>query len=69
MKIIDVKSSMIAALAYDESIQTLRVKFNSGDLYEYYEVEPETFRELLEADSKGQYMRACIIDCYEYAKI
>ena len=69
MKMIDVESSMIAAVGYDEDTQTLRVQFNSGDLYEYYEVEPKTFQELLEADSKGQYMRACIIDCYGYVKI
>lgn len=69
MKMIDVDSSMIAAAGYDEKIQTLQVQFNSGNCYEYYEVEPEVFQELLEAESKGRYMRANIIDCYGYSKI
>ena len=69
MKMIDVESSMIAAVGYDEETRTLQVQFNSGDCYEYYEVEPEVFQELLEAESKGRYMRINIIDCYGYAKI
>jgi len=69
MKMINVDSSMIAAVGYDEETRTLQVQFNSGDWYEYYEVEPEVFQELLEAESKGRYMRANIIDCYGYSKL
>lgn len=66
---IKVNSSMIASAGYNKKSKTLRIKFNSGELYEYYEVEPETFEALLNADSKGKYMRNYIIDSYEYSKI
>ena len=69
MKMIEVASSMVAAVGYDEETRTLQVQFNSGDWYEYYEVESEVFQELLGAESKGRYMSSNIIDCYDYYRI
>jgi hypothetical protein len=60
---------MIAAAGYDKESKTLQVLFHTGDLYEYYEVEPETFQELLDAPSKGRYMLSHIIDFYAYTKV
>lgn len=65
---IEVSSSMIRAVDYDAKAKILYVLFRSGDLYEYYEVEPSIFQELLNAPSKGSYMRKHIVDCYKYAK-
>ncbi|MGJ3246654.1 MAG: KTSC domain-containing protein [Elainellaceae cyanobacterium] len=59
-----VESSMIQAFGYDEDNETLLVIFNSGKTYQYSEVPKETYEELLEADSKGSYMRSFVIDCY-----
>ncbi|MEM6433971.1 MAG: KTSC domain-containing protein [Cyanobacteria bacterium P01_D01_bin.115] len=61
-----VESSMIQAFGYDEEHETLLVIFNSGKTYQYSEVPQETYAELLAADSKGSYMRSCVIDCYPY---
>ncbi len=69
MKMISVESSMIASAGYDKNSKTLQVLFHTGDLYEYYKIEPETFQELLDAPSKGRYMRSHIIDCYAYTKV
>jgi hypothetical protein len=68
MELQSVESSMISAVGYDQESQTLHVVFNSGTLYSYFEVPPEIYAELMEADSKGSYMRNCVIDCYGYAK-
>lgn len=69
MKMISVESSMIASAGYDKKSKTLQVLFHTGNLYEYYEVEPEIFQELLDAPSKGHYMLNHIIDCYAYTKV
>jgi hypothetical protein len=59
-----VESSMIQAFGYDEGNETLLVIFNSGKTYQYSEVPKDIYEELLAADSKGSYMRSCVIDCY-----
>lgn len=66
--LIPVESSMVHAVGYDEETRCLEVVFNSGRVYCYEDVPPEVFRELLEAESKGSYMRACIIDVYPYRR-
>ncbi|MEB3213696.1 MAG: KTSC domain-containing protein [Leptolyngbyaceae bacterium] len=61
-----VESSMIQAFGYDKDSQTLVVIFNSGKTYQYFEVPAEVYEDLLEADSKGSYMRSFVIDYYPY---
>ncbi|MGH9838749.1 MAG: KTSC domain-containing protein [Blastocatellia bacterium] len=64
MKLTVVDSSMIHAVGYDRKTRTLEVVFNSGRTYIYEDVPPKIHKELMEADSKGSYMRSEIIDCY-----
>ncbi len=66
MELHSVESSMIQAFGYDEAKETLLVIFNSRKTYQYSEVPKEVYEELLAADSKGSYMRDCVIDCYPY---
>jgi KTSC domain len=63
-KLIPVESSMIQAVGYDSKTRTLEVVFNSGRTYCYEGVPSKVYKELMAADSKGQYMRAAIIDVY-----
>lgn len=64
-----VDSSMMSLIGYDEKTQTLHVLFNnSGQMYEYYEVEKEVFEEFLESDSKVGYFSALIGGAYDYDK-
>jgi len=55
---------MIHAVGYDDAAQELEVVFNSGKTYRYTGVPRTVYEELLAADSKGQYMRANVIDVY-----
>jgi hypothetical protein len=61
---VQVESSMICAVGYDEKTRTLEVTFNSGSIYRYHNVPKEAYEGLLAAGSKGSYMNANIIDCY-----
>jgi hypothetical protein len=64
-----VDSSMMSLIGYDEKTQTLHILFNnSGQMYEYYDVEKEVFEEFLESDSKGRYFLGVIRDVYDYDK-
>lgn len=70
LKRIALDSSMVNAVGYDESKQTLYLEFaKTGKIYCYYEVEKEIFAELLEAKSKGSYIRNNILECYGHGKI
>ena len=64
MQLITVESSMIHAVGYDPTTQELEVVFNSGKTYVYTGVPQKVYDGLMSAESKGQYMRAFIIDVY-----
>lgn len=66
MELHSVESSMIQAFGYDAEAEILLVIFNSGKTYRYFEVPPDIYEGLLEADSKGSYLRDLVIDQYPY---
>lgn len=40
-------STNVAAVGYDAATRTMRVAFQSGGLYDYYNVEPALFEQML----------------------
>jgi hypothetical protein len=70
LKRIPVDSSMASAVGYDAQESILYVEFaNTNNIYAYYEVESEVFEELMQASSKGSFIRNNIIDCYTYSQV
>ena len=69
MQLTTVESSMIHAVGYEPETRTLEVVFNSGKTYQYYDVPPEEYEGLMDAESKGSYMRSNIIDGYDWAPL
>ncbi len=63
-RLIEVDSSMLAAIKYNPDSKTLEAWFNSGDRWAYTGVPFREFKNLLESDSVGAYMRGCIIGEY-----
>ena len=59
-----VRSSVIAAVGYDEATALLEVQFTSGDVYRYFAVPPSVHRGLMEAESPGAYFNRTISDHY-----
>lgn len=51
-----VKSSNVKAVGYDVETKTLQVEFKSGGVYQYKEVQPEMYADLLEAESIGRFV-------------
>jgi hypothetical protein len=60
----EVTSSMISAYRYDENKHILEVKFRNSDTYRYLNVPVEVAEGLRQAESKGSYMQANVIDVY-----
>lgn len=53
-----VESSNIVAMGYSRAQQILVVVFGGGATWAYENVEPERWRGLVMAESKGKYLRA-----------
>lgn len=64
-----VDSSMLASIGYDQKKKILEVEFNHGAIYEYYDVEKETYGELMKADSHGRYFLHNIRNDYDCSRI
>ena len=48
-----VRSTMAKAIGYNATEQVLQIEFKNGSVYQYDDVEPETWTELWESDSIG----------------
>ena len=64
-----VTSSNIAEIGYDESSRTLEALFKNGSLYQYFDVPPQIYAELMQASSIGQYLNTNIKGQFRYARV
>lgn len=53
-------SSALRSVGYDAHTWTLEVEFDSGEVYQYLDVEPEIVEALLDAESMGAYLNEYI---------
>lgn len=64
-----VMSTHVASVGYDNSAQTLEVEFLSGGIYQYFDVPPAVFDDLMAAESVGTYLTANVKNSYRYARL
>lgn len=64
-----VDSTAIREIDYDDSHEKLFVRFESGDRYVYVGVPGEVHRSFIEADSKGRFFAYEIRDRYPYNRL
>jgi hypothetical protein len=57
------------AVGYEGKSMTLEVEFQSGEIYQYFEVPAEVFKQLEAAKSKGRYFNAEIRDDYQCLRV
>jgi len=69
MERIPVTSSNIASIGFDEDSSTLEIQFLNGTVYQYFDVPFPVYDDLMQADSKGQYLAQHIKGKYRYVKI
>lgn len=64
-----VESSNISQVYYHREQKQLYVEFNSGSMYTYDNVSYYRYRQLMQAESKGQYFSKFIRNKYPYRKV
>jgi len=63
------ESSVFTAAAYLPAEHLLYLRFRSGDVYRYFDVPPEHYRDLLAAESHGQYFAYKIRDRFRCEEV
>ena len=58
------KSSVIESLGYDSDSRVLEVEFRTGRIYHYFQVPPDLYRDLLKAESIGEFFNRNIRSDY-----
>jgi len=65
-----VTSSNIRSIGYDPQSGTLEVEFNSGDIYQYFDVPESIYQGLVRAASPGRFLNINIVRYgYRYKKV
>ena len=59
MKMVQVESSHINAIGYDEETKVMKVEYTSGT-YEYSDVPKNVYEQIMSADSKGRALKEAI---------
>ena len=55
-----VSSSHIVSIGYDPTSMVLEVEFNTGAIYQYYDIPQSIYDGLMAADSHGTYLAAYV---------
>lgn len=64
-----VQSSMIKSFGFDSLSSTLEVEFNSGAVWQYFDVSESTYYEMKSAESCGKFFNANIRDQYTESQV
>jgi hypothetical protein len=64
-----VESSVFTSAAYRGDQRQLYLRFHDGDIYRYFDVPRQRYKEFLAADSKGQYFGRHIRNQFRYEQV
>ncbi|MPN57190.1 hypothetical protein SDC9_204884 [bioreactor metagenome] len=64
-----VSSSDLRSVGYDGASMTLEIEFNSGGIYQYFNVPESIYNGLMNAPSHGKYFHQHIKDVYRFNRI
>ncbi len=64
-----VSSSNIVSVGYDPASETLEVEFQSGAVYQYYNVNQSFYDEFMRAPSKGRFLAHQIKNAFPYSRV
>jgi len=69
MERINVRSSNISSIGFDDSSEVLEVSFKGGGVYEYSGVPKSVFEGLQSAQSVGKMLNAVVKGRYPYKRV
>jgi hypothetical protein len=67
--LVRVSSDNLFSVGYESASQTLRIKFNGGRIYDYYNVPEAIHNSLMKAGYKGHYHHVNIERHFRYKRI
>jgi len=62
-----VKSTNLSAVGWQAG--TLRILFQTGSAYDYFDVPAELFKQLMESDSKGTFFQDHVVGAFKFKKV
>jgi len=69
MERISVSSTNIVSIGYDVANQILEIEFNSGDVFQYYNVPEGIYESLMSSNSHGSFFHQNIRNEFQYQKM
>ncbi|PYP84952.1 MAG: KTSC domain-containing protein [Blastocatellia bacterium AA13] len=63
------ESSSIVRFCYDGRKEILRVEFQNGGVYNYYDVPDSVFKQMSQASSKGKFFMDNVREEYDYMRV
>jgi hypothetical protein len=64
-----VHSSNIISVGYDTNSHIMEVEFQSGSVYQYFDISEDLYQSLMTAHSKGQYFHDNIMNQYDFEEL
>lgn len=64
-----VDSAIFSEIGYDSVFETLEILFRSGERYRYFGVPEAIYKELMRAESHGQFFNSFIRDKYHMEQV
>jgi hypothetical protein len=69
MRMTRIDSTAIARVGYDAARQILRLEYKNGRTYDYFKVPPTIYKQLLNAESAGEFVNLEIKPDYDYSEV
>jgi len=64
-----VESKNILSVGYNANNRTMRIEFKQNAFYDYMDVPPEVFQQIMSAQSKGTFFHSAVKGKYDFLKI
>jgi hypothetical protein len=69
MRMTPIESTAIARAGYDPAKRILRLQYTNGRIYDYLDVPPEIYKQLLNADSAGEFVNLEVKPNYDCSEV
>ena len=66
---IEVESSSVSSVGYDEALATLEIEFRNGGVYRYFAVPAAVHTALMQSASKGAFVSRLVRDVYPFVRV
>jgi hypothetical protein len=69
MEMVPIDSDGVRAIGYDPATQTMHVEFETGALFEYYEVPPDVYQTFMASSAKGSFVSQVLEPGYRSVRL